>query len=140
MVKKNLVNNEANQEGFTLVELIIVMAILTVLAGIAFPRFSNVLESSKVKADVASRDLIQNTVDLYRSERDVYPAGADFGSLMTNATFVGSDAYLKSAVVASHPDGRFSYTVATGKVAYLNDNDKYDTESEIQDLIPSYHQ
>lgn len=39
------------QEGFTLVELVIVMAVLVVLAAIAIPRYNGVLNESKVKSD-----------------------------------------------------------------------------------------
>lgn len=39
------------QKGFTLVELVIVMAVLVVLAAIAIPRYNGVLNESKVKSD-----------------------------------------------------------------------------------------
>ena len=39
------------QRGFTLVELVIVMAVLVVLAAIAIPRYNGVLNESKVKSD-----------------------------------------------------------------------------------------
>jgi len=39
------------QRGFTLVELVIVMAVLVVLAAIAIPRYNGILNESKVKSD-----------------------------------------------------------------------------------------
>lgn len=39
------------QDGFTLVELVIVMAVLVVLAAIAIPRYNGILNESKVKSD-----------------------------------------------------------------------------------------
>lgn len=39
------------QKGFTLVELVIVMAVLVVLAAIAIPRYNGILNESKVKSD-----------------------------------------------------------------------------------------
>jgi len=43
-----------DQKGFTLVELVIVMAVLVVLAAIAIPRYNGVLNESKVKSDAVT--------------------------------------------------------------------------------------
>jgi len=42
------------QKGFTLVELVIVMAVLLVLAAIAIPRYNGILNESKVKSDAVT--------------------------------------------------------------------------------------
>jgi len=42
------------QKGFTLVELVIVMAVLVVLAAIAIPRYNGILNESKVKSDAVT--------------------------------------------------------------------------------------
>lgn len=127
-----------DEKGFTLVELIVVMAILAVLAGLAVPKFSQILERSKVKADVANRDMIQNALDIYQSDKGSYPSDASFTALMANTDFVGANAYLKAEVTASHPDGSFSYTSGTGKVAYSNSDTDWDTAAEIAAIVPGY--
>jgi type IV pilus assembly protein PilA len=43
--------SKEGQKGFTLVELVIVMAVLVVLAAIAIPRYNGILNESKVKSD-----------------------------------------------------------------------------------------
>jgi prepilin-type N-terminal cleavage/methylation domain len=59
--------NIDRQQGFTLVELVIVMAVLVVLAAIAIPRYNGILNESKVKSDaitaagIASAARIQET-------------------------------------------------------------------------------
>lgn len=64
---RSLLKGEDRQGGFTLVELIIVMAVLTVLAAIAVPRYNGILNESKVKSDavtaagIASAARIQET-------------------------------------------------------------------------------
>lgn len=51
MKAQSTVERENQQQGFTLVELVIVMAVLVVLAAIAIPRYNGILNESKVKSD-----------------------------------------------------------------------------------------
>lgn len=131
---------KVGQKGFTLVELIVVMAILAILAGLAVPRFADILDKSRVKADVSNRDLVQNAVEMYFTEQGAYPTATSFENLMADTAFVGADGFLKSAVEARHANGTLIYTAATGKVGYTNTNAKYDTEAEIEAIVPGYKQ
>jgi len=63
MVK--LINKLKNKKGFTLIELIVVLAVLAVIMAIAVPRFLGVQENAKVDSDKASLDLIAKTAELY---------------------------------------------------------------------------
>jgi len=66
---RKLIKREEGQKGFTLVELIIVMAILAVLAALAVPKFGTVLSDAKDKARLQNQDLILNAADLYASSQ-----------------------------------------------------------------------
>jgi type IV pilus assembly protein PilA len=54
-----------NEKGFTLVELIVVMAILAVISAIAVPRFLGVQEDAKVEADYATAAMLGKAAELY---------------------------------------------------------------------------
>ncbi len=50
------------KKGFTLIELIIVLAVMAIIAAIAIPNFAAVRDNSKKKADIQSCETIRRTV------------------------------------------------------------------------------
>lgn len=55
-------NQKKKRKGFTLIELIIVLAVMAIIAAIAIPNFAAVRDSSKKKADTQSCETISRTV------------------------------------------------------------------------------
>lgn len=51
-----------NKKGFTLIELIVVIAILGILAGIAVPKFGGFTDKAKAQADATACKTIQTAV------------------------------------------------------------------------------
>lgn len=52
------INKLRNKKGFTLIELIVVLAVLAIIMAIAVPRFTGVREQAKIDADYATLESI----------------------------------------------------------------------------------
>lgn len=63
-----LVNKLKNKKGFTLIELIVVLAVLGIIMAIAVPRFVGVQDQAKIDADYASGSLIAKTAEIYAAK------------------------------------------------------------------------
>lgn len=63
--------NNKKKKGFTLIELIIVLAVMAIIALIAIPNFAAVRENSKIKADKQSCETIKRTVLMLVSDETV---------------------------------------------------------------------
>lgn len=56
------------KNGFTLIELVIVLAIMAILGAIAVPNFTETSFKARLKADIQSARVIDNAKDLYENE------------------------------------------------------------------------
>ena len=62
-----------NQKGFTLVELVVVIAIIGILAGMAIPRFLDATASARGAKVVADMRTIQSAEMIYFAKYSKYP-------------------------------------------------------------------
>jgi prepilin-type N-terminal cleavage/methylation domain-containing protein len=63
-----------NKKGFTLVELIIVLAVLAILAAIAIPSASKIIGDANKKADLATFETYKNAVKMHYAANSSYPS------------------------------------------------------------------
>ena len=69
-----LLSRPSRSLGFTLVELLVVLAILGLLAGLVGPQVMKFLGSSKTKTAALQIEELSGTLDLYRLETGRYPS------------------------------------------------------------------
>lgn len=121
-----------NEKGFTLVELIVVMAVLAVISAIAVPRFLGVQEDAKLEADYATAAMLGKAAELYLVKEDgstisiaALNTSASEGSLQTtlNTTeikFVSKDYFGKEKTITFAESGGTVTVSATDKNAAVN--------------------
>lgn len=81
--------NKLRRKGFSLIELIIVLAVMAVLALIAIPNFNAVMENSKVKADIQTCEAIKRTVEILLLDESIKIQDGGEGS--SNSIFLDFD-------------------------------------------------
>lgn len=122
--------HQKNNKGFTLAELLIVVAIIAVLVAVAIPVFTSQLEKSKEATDLANiRSLYAEQVTAYLDTNaavanKTYTLKSDTSSVVTAATKVAgisSDDLLNKAtcVIGVEADGtiKINGTTASGSAA-----------------------
>lgn len=90
-----------NEKGFTLIELMVVVAIIAVLVSIAIPSFISATSSAKVKTCQANLRTIDGAIQVYYAEIGAYPTVAQ----------LSTGTYLKAW--PTEPLGG-TYTIASG--------------------------
>lgn len=64
---------DSREKGFSLIELLIVMVIIGLLAGLVGPKMFGKVDSSKQKAARAQISLFETALDMYRLDMGSYP-------------------------------------------------------------------
>lgn len=107
---KNL-SIKKSRKAFTLVELIIAIAILGVLSAIALPRLSGFQEKAKIKADESSLDLLNKMTDLYAVTNNIDDKDIFEGSSTDEERIVvlRDQGFLDKLVKAQQKDKKFTW-------------------------------
>jgi len=118
-----------NRNAFTLLELMIVVAIIGILAAIAMTRFAGVIDRSKEGATRGGLISVRSALDIYYGDNTFYPTD-DLDSLTEQGRYLSNLPIVKLPGTG-HPENRHvtvgsSSTTAvtdTGGWVYINDPD-----------------
>jgi general secretion pathway protein G len=115
MVKHFLMSNRQRsvrritEQGFTLIEMLVVITIIALIMGLVGPRVLNFLGESKVKAAKIQIQSLASALDLYALDAGQYPSSSEgLEALMRRpgGATAWSGPYLKGDVVPKDPWGK----------------------------------
>ena len=96
----------AGQQGFTLVEMLVVIAIIGLIMGLIGPRVLNYLSESKVKAAKIQLQSFASALDLFYLDAGRFPSAAEGLAALVQRTpgvAAWNGPYLKGGTVPSDP-------------------------------------
>lgn len=123
--------------GLSLIELVIVVAMIGILAAIVIPRFSNATDASKASAVTAQISTVKKALIVYKNEHnDAYPTADQLinnpWQALTNSTDINGDAagdtygpyllkapiniYQNTSTIASDDSAAWQYDPDTGTI------------------------
>ncbi len=76
-----------NTAGFTLIEIMIAVAIISILAVIAMPRFANLVNKSRESSTTGSLTSLRSTLNIYYGANHAHPTD-NLASLTANGTYI----------------------------------------------------
>ncbi|MBU2984507.1 pilin [Saccharophagus degradans] len=101
------------QQGFTLIELMIVVAIIGILAAIALPAYNDYTTRAKVSEGIGLAAAAKSAVSEYRISQAAYPTGNSTAGLPPTI----ASKYVTTVVVGASGIITVSYKTASGVTA-----------------------